>query len=121
MSACARDAWRGINAAWRTHEESCAAAINAIAGWRLELNRKRSKVRPVHFLDAPVHMNRISRRTLDTLLDVTLEARPLARRATQGDGARERPRADRPMGHARPGAAVGRSKSARCRSTMRLH
>ncbi len=78
-----RDAWRGINASWRAHEESCAAAINAIAGWRLELNRKRSKTRPVHFLDAPVHMNRLSRRTLDTLLDVTLEARPLARRATQ--------------------------------------
>jgi oligoendopeptidase F len=77
------DAWRGINRSWRTHEESCAAAINAIAGWRLELNRKRSKVRPVHFLDAPVHMNRLSRRTLDTLLDVTLEARPLARRATK--------------------------------------
>ncbi len=78
-----RDAWHGINDAWRTHEESCAAAVNAIAGWRLELNRKRSKVRPVHFLDAPVHMNRISRRTLDTLLEVTLESRPLARRATR--------------------------------------
>ncbi len=78
-----RDAWHGINDAWRMHEESCAAAINAIAGWRLELNRKRSKLRQVHFLDAPVHMNRLSRRTLDTLLDVTLEARPLARRATQ--------------------------------------
>ncbi len=77
-----KDAWHGINDAWRTHEESCAAAVNAIAGWRLELNRKRSKVRPVHFLDAPVHMNRISRRTLDALLEVTLESRPLARRAT---------------------------------------
>jgi oligoendopeptidase F len=78
-----RDAWSGINAAWRTHEETCAAAINAIAGWRLELNRKRSKVKPVHFLDAPVHMNRIGRRTLDTLLEVTLEARPLAQRAAR--------------------------------------
>jgi len=77
-----KDAWHGINAAWRVHEESCAAAINAIAGWRLELNRKRSTQRPVHFLDAPVHMNRLSRRTLDTLLDVTRDARPLARRAT---------------------------------------
>jgi len=78
-----KDAWHGINDAWRTHEESCAAAINAIAGWRLELNRKRSKVRPVHFLDAPVHVNRISRRTLDALLEVALEARPLARRAAR--------------------------------------
>jgi oligoendopeptidase F len=74
-------AWQGINAAWKTHEESCAAAINAIAGWRLELNRKRSKVRAVHFLDAPVHMNRLNRQTLDSLLEVTVEARPLSRRA----------------------------------------
>jgi oligoendopeptidase F len=78
-----KSAWHGINDAWRVHEESCAAAINAIAGWRLELNRKRSKERVVHFLDAPVHMNRLSRRTLETLLDVTREARPLARRATR--------------------------------------
>jgi len=78
-----QDAWRGINAAWRVHEETCAAAINAIAGWRLELNRKRSKQKPVHFLDAPAHMNRLSRRTLDTLLEVTREARPLARRAAR--------------------------------------
>jgi len=76
-------AWQGINAAWRTHQESCAAAINAIAGWRLELNRKRSKIRPVHFLDAPVHMNRLNRRTLDSLLEVTVEARPLSRRAAR--------------------------------------
>ncbi len=78
-----KDAWLGINAAWRTHQESCAAAINAIAGWRLEMNRKRSKTRPVHFLDAPVHMNRLERRTLDALLDATVDARPLARRAAR--------------------------------------
>ncbi len=73
---------------WRTHEESCAAAINAIAGWRLELNRKRSKVRPVHFLDAPVHMNRLSRSTLDTLLEVTVEqaARRGARAMARASG-----------------------------------
>lgn len=78
-----QSAWRGINEAWRAHEESCAAAINAIAGWRLELCRKRSKREPVHFLDAPVHMNRIGRETLDALLVVAEEARPLARRAAK--------------------------------------
>ena len=82
-----KQAWHGINEAWRTHQESCAAAINAIAGWRLELNRKRSKVRPVHFLDAPVHMNRLERRTLDALLDATAAARPLAQPRREGDGA----------------------------------
>lgn len=78
-----QNAWRGINDAWRTHEESCAAAINAIAGWRLELSRKRGKQKPVHFLDAPVHMNRITRKTLDTLLEVAKQARPLAQRAAR--------------------------------------
>jgi oligoendopeptidase F len=79
--AVRRDAWQAINGAWEQHEESCAAAINAIAGWRLEMCRRRSHSRPVHFLDAPVHMNRIRRETLDALLAVAEEYRPLARRA----------------------------------------
>ena len=74
-------AFRAINAAWTEHEEACAAAVNAIAGWRLEVCRKRSGKRDVHFLDAPTHMNRIERATLDTLLDVAAKARPLAQRA----------------------------------------
>ena len=74
-------AWAAINTAWEAHDESCAAAINAIAGWRLEMCRQRSSDRDVHFLDAPVHMNRISRQTLDSLLEVAAEFRPLAQRA----------------------------------------
>ena len=74
-------AWRAINTAWDAQGETCAAAINAIAGWRLEMCRKRSQGRTVHFLDAPRHMNRILPETLDTLLAVAGEARPLARRA----------------------------------------
>ena len=74
-------AWRAINGAWDQHGESCAAAINAIAGWRLEMCRRRSNGTPVHYLDAPAHMNRIRRETLDTVLAVAQEAVPLARRA----------------------------------------
>jgi len=81
--ATRRNAWCAINAAWAAHEETCAAAINAIAGWRLELAAKRSAQQPVHFLDAPVHMNRISRPTLDTLLAVAKAARPLGQRAAR--------------------------------------
>ena len=76
-----RAAWQGINAAWESAEESCAASINAIAGWRLAMCRKRSTNKPVHFLDAPTHMNRISRATLDAMFSAVQEARPLARRA----------------------------------------
>lgn len=81
--ATRRNAWSAINAAWSEHEESCAAAINAISGWRLEMCRKRSTARPVHFLDAPVHMNRISRPTLDSILAAAERYRPLARRAAK--------------------------------------
>ncbi len=76
-------AWRATNAAWQEHEETCAAAINAIAGWRLELCQRRSGTTPVHYLDAPLHMNHIERRTLDTLLGVAEEGIPLARRAAR--------------------------------------
>ena len=72
-------AWRAINSAWDQHVESCSAAINAIAGWRLELCNRRGS----HFLDAPLHMNRIERATLDTILGVAEEAMPLARRAAR--------------------------------------
>ena len=82
--ALRENAWRAVNGAWEEHAESCAAAINAIAGWRLEMCRRRSRGGPsVHFLDAPVHLNRISRATLDTLLEVAAEAVPLARRAAR--------------------------------------
>ena len=77
-------AWRAINAAWEEHGESCAAAINAIAGWRLEMCAQRAGPdRPVHFLDAPLHDNRIDVRTLESLLEVAEEGAPLARRAAR--------------------------------------
>ena len=78
-----KNAWQGINAAWSEHGETCAAAVNAIAGWRLEMGRRRSHTTPVHFLDAPLHMSRYGRDTLDALMAATEEARPIARRAAK--------------------------------------
>lgn len=78
-----RAAWSAINAAWEVHEESCAAGLNAMAGWRLEMCEQRSHKKPVHFLDAPVHMSRISRKTLDTLLGVAFDSKALAQRAAK--------------------------------------
>ena len=74
-------AWRAINATWDEHVESCAAAINAIAGWRLSMCRRRGN--GVHYLDAPAHANRLRRETIDTLIGVAEEGVPLARRAAQ--------------------------------------
>ena len=79
-----KSAWQGIGTAWDAHAESCAAAINAIAGWRLEMCRQRAKPnRPVHFLDEPLHQNRITKATLETVLQVAREGMPLAQRAAR--------------------------------------
>ncbi|MBV1906627.1 MAG: M3 family oligoendopeptidase [Pseudomonadales bacterium] len=78
-----KSAWSAINSAWEVHEESCASALNAIAGWRLEMCRKRSASQEVTFLDAPIHMNRMSSETLERLLSIAEEARPLAQRAAK--------------------------------------
>ena len=72
-------AWRAINAVWDEHVESCAAAVNAIAGWRLSMCGRRGN--GVHYLDAPAHANRMRRETIDTLIGVAEEGVPLARRA----------------------------------------
>ena len=78
------DAWYAINSAWQEHATTCAAAINAVAGWRLEMCRRRScGGRTVHYLDTPLHLSCISRGTLDTILAVAEEAAPIARRAAR--------------------------------------
>ena len=82
-------AWRAINSTWDEHVESCAAAINAIAGWRLSMCRRRSRdpdgngPAAVHYLDGPAHANRVRRQTIDTLIGVAEEGIPLARRAAK--------------------------------------
>ena len=78
-----KSAWQGINAAWEANDESTAACLNAIAGWRLEMCKQRSRSQDVHYLDAPTHMNRISRKTLDTLLKVAEQAKPISQRAAR--------------------------------------
>ncbi len=39
--AVRRAAWEGIRDAWRPHDETCAAVLNAITGWRHAMNDKR--------------------------------------------------------------------------------
>ena len=75
-------AWRGLSDAWQSQEQSCAAALNSIAGWRLEMCKQRSRERPVHFLDAPTHASRLTRQTLDTLLAVSEKNKTESQRAT---------------------------------------
>ena len=77
------DAWRAINVAWSSHEETCAAAINSLAGWRLEMCKRRSNGKPVHFLDAPAHSSHIGRETLDSVIGVAKESKDLSQRAAK--------------------------------------
>ncbi|MCM2282859.1 MAG: M3 family metallopeptidase, partial [Bdellovibrionaceae bacterium] len=61
-------AWTAIQHAWHEQREPCAAILNALAGWRLDLVRKRSHTRPIDFLTYPLHKNAIRRETLDAML-----------------------------------------------------
>jgi oligoendopeptidase F len=66
---------------WTEHEEVAAASLNALAGWRLDINRRRSHTRAVDFLEAPLFLNRITAKTLETLIEVTRESRSIGQRA----------------------------------------
>lgn len=61
------------NKAWQTLEDVCAAALNALAGTRLMLNKKRGVD---HFLDVSLLQSRISRQTLDAMFKAIDESRP---------------------------------------------
>ena len=59
-------AFEGGNAAWQNIEDSAAAALNAIAGTRLTLNRHR---RVDHFLEIALFQSSITRKTLDAMFE----------------------------------------------------
>jgi oligoendopeptidase F len=59
-------AFEGGNRAWRSTEDTAAAALNAIAGTRLTLNRYRGID---HFLDVALFQSSISRKTLDAMFE----------------------------------------------------
>lgn len=74
-------AFDGINSGWKANEEATAGVLNALAGWRHEVYRRRSYKKPVHFLDDPLHRSRITRSTLDAMMGAVTEARSESRRA----------------------------------------
>ena len=73
-------AFRGTARAWESHEESAAAVLNALAGWRLDLYRRRSHIKPMHFLDLPLHQGRLSRPSLESMMTAVIEAREVAQK-----------------------------------------
>lgn len=74
-------AWRAVQSAMKTHQESFASILNALAGWRLTENKKRSKISDVHFLDPSLHGSRIVPETLDTMMSVAKANRNVGQKA----------------------------------------
>lgn len=73
-------AFRAVQKGWETHEESVAAILNALAGWRLEHYRRRSTKKPMHFLDEPLHNGNITSQTLDAMMGAVGELKTHAQR-----------------------------------------
>lgn len=61
------EAYRAINDGWQVHEESCAAILNHITGWRASVAARRSHTEKVHFLDAALHTGSLNRSTLESM------------------------------------------------------
>ncbi|WP_102341061.1 M3 family oligoendopeptidase [Vibrio cyclitrophicus] len=74
-------AWRAVQGAMKTHQESFASILNALAGWRLTENKKRSKISDVHFLDPSLHGSRIVPETLDIMMSVAKANRAVGQKA----------------------------------------
>jgi oligoendopeptidase F len=70
-------AFDGGNAAWQRVEDTAAAALNAIAGARLTLNRHRGVE---HFLDIALFQASIGRKTLDVMFEALFANLELPRR-----------------------------------------
>ena len=73
-------AFEGGNAAWQSVEDTAAAALNAIAGTRLTLNRHRSVD---HFLDIALFQAAIGRKTLDAMFEALMANLEIPRRILQ--------------------------------------
>jgi oligoendopeptidase F len=76
-----KEAYLAINKGWGGHQESVAAILNSINGWRIQSAKLRSKKRELHYLDDTCRYSFITRKTLNALMDSTYSKRHLGRRA----------------------------------------
>ena len=70
--------WEAIREAWLPHQETCAAALNAITGWRLDDYKQRGYD---GYLTSSLHSNRMSNASLTALMDAIDANVALGRRA----------------------------------------
>lgn len=76
-------AWHGIRAGWEGQLHAVIAGLNAINGWRLSEFERRSKQKPMHYLDVACHQSHITRDTLAALMDTTFANRSVGQKAIQ--------------------------------------
>jgi len=74
-------AYEGLENVFTTHQETCAAILNAMAGWRLELCERRSHTLATHFLDSPLHLNHMQASTLEQMMQAVAQQKSLGQRA----------------------------------------
>jgi oligoendopeptidase F len=60
-------AWLAREETIAPHVDTCASALNALSGWQLNLYKRRSSVKPLHFLDMPVHENATTLKTIEAM------------------------------------------------------
>ncbi|MEE9705764.1 M3 family oligoendopeptidase [Aeromonas veronii] len=77
------EAFDAISAGWEGEQETVAAILNALNGWRLELARQRGNTRLLDALDLSCHQSHIERATLDALMSEAWRARGLGQRALE--------------------------------------
>ncbi|AZZ35929.1 hypothetical protein CIK05_03685 [Bdellovibrio sp. qaytius] len=75
--ALRKASWEGIQNTWKEHQQTAAAIVNALAGWRHDVNNLRSTpTKKLDFLDEPLHSNRIKAETLQAMIDACSDYRP---------------------------------------------
>jgi oligoendopeptidase F len=72
-------AWNAIQSAWYGQRESAAAILNALAGWRLEVVKKRSHTVKQNFLSQAIRMAKIEEETLNAMMTAVEEFLPKSR------------------------------------------
>lgn len=71
-------AFKGIEDGWTKHQNSCAAILNSMAGWRLDLYKRRSHAKELAYLTPPLHKAGIQRETLDSMFHAVKEGQGVA-------------------------------------------
>jgi oligoendopeptidase F len=76
-----KTAYKAINKAWDNNSISVGAVLNSLSGWRLENYKSRSKKAQLHYLDKSCFSEKITRETLNTLIQTTYEQRHIGQEA----------------------------------------